>query len=130
MACRVAVPLLLVACGGQAAPGLPVRTCKVDFAVHPAATVREVAVVGDFNDWVPDGHRLARGDDGTFRGSFVVGPGRQPYRFRIDGDEVLDDANPLTLYGRDGRETMSEILSTSSLAGLRARRRFSSSGYM
>jgi glycosidase len=104
IACRVAIPLLLVACGGQAAPGLRVRTCKVDFAVHPAATVREVAVIGDFNGWVPDGHRLARGDDGTFRGSFVVGPGRQAYRFRIDGDEVLDDANPLTLYGRDGRE--------------------------
>ncbi|HNZ03003.1 MAG TPA: alpha-amylase family glycosyl hydrolase [Myxococcota bacterium] len=81
-----------------------IRTCEVAFKWGPAPAASQVAVVGEFNDWRPDGYALNRGSDGVFRGRFVVGPGRHAYRFLVDGEEVLDGSNPLTMYGRDGLE--------------------------
>lgn len=97
----------------SAAPSAPlhVRSCEVTFTFGPSPTAAEVAVIGEFNDWRPDMHRLARGQDGVFRGRFVIGPGRHAYRFLVDGHERLDDANPLTIFGRDGREHSARVQS-------------------
>lgn len=94
-----------IACDeGASGPDQHVRTCDVTFAWGPAPAADNVAVVGEFNDWRPDGYGLTRDSDGVFRGRFVVGPGRHAYRFLVDGEEMLDGANPLTIFGRDGLE--------------------------
>lgn len=101
----VATALLAAGCDEVPSDGdLHVRTCAVGFAYGPDPAATDVAVVGEFNDWQPGSHGLARSADGVFRGRFVVGPGRHAYRFLVDGEEVTDAANPLTIFGRDGRE--------------------------
>lgn len=84
-------------------PGQDQRTCEVAFKWGPTAAL-DVALVGEFNGWSPAGYELTRDSDGVFRGNFVIGSGRHAYRFLVDGEEVLDDANPLTIFGRDGFE--------------------------
>ena len=65
-----------------------------------------VYVVGDFNNWSPDSYELPLDETtGNRTGRFVIGPGRYAYRFlHDDGSETLDESNPLTIFGRDGRE--------------------------
>ncbi len=117
LAWSLAIPLVLLGCAAGSANGIPMRTCKVAFAVRPDAATQQVSVVGEFNDWNPDSMPLARGTDGTFRGSYAIGAGRHAYRFRIDGNEVLDDANPLTIFGRDGLEHSALVQEDCTLPG-------------
>lgn len=94
-----------IACDdGQSVPERQVRNCEVTFAWGPAPAASSVAVIGEFNDWNPDGYALSRNADGKFTGRFVVGPGRYAYRFLVDGADFLDGTNPLTIFGRDGLE--------------------------
>jgi len=102
-------------------PGTPepegqIRTCEVAFTWGPGPTATEVAVIGEFNDWRPDGCGLTREPDGVFRGRFVVGPGRWAYRFLVDGEEMLDGRNPLTIFGRDGLEHSALVQADCTLA--------------
>ena len=51
------------------------------------SAARAVSVVGSFNAWSPEAHRLER-DDGTWRGSVKLPPGRQVYMLWVDGKTV------------------------------------------
>ena len=57
----------------------------------PADVGTTVAVVGEFNDWSPDAHRMRREDD-AFTAVIPLMPGRA-YRFRylVDGERWLND---------------------------------------
>lgn len=62
--------------------------CKVTFTV-PAEEAKEVAVVGDFNNWSPEGSDLKKLKNGSFKGTFEL-PKESTYEFKylIDGDYV------------------------------------------
>jgi 1,4-alpha-glucan branching enzyme len=69
----------------------------VRFAVW-APNAREVAVVGDFNDWTTDAAPLApRGDSGVWEGVVPGARSGQAYKFRLrtPGDAWVDRADPL-----------------------------------
>jgi 1,4-alpha-glucan branching enzyme len=81
---------------------------KVTFKVTPDEGSSEVAVLGEFNDWNPESHKLARRKDGSFSGSASLESGKS-YRFRylVDGavwvnDEAADDYLPNRFGGQDG----------------------------
>ncbi|PIF00411.1 MAG: glycoside hydrolase [Maribacter sp.] len=62
--------------------------CKVSFTV-PAKEAKEVAVVGDFNNWDPKGSALKKLKNGTFKGTFDLPKGNAyEFRYLVDGDFV------------------------------------------
>lgn len=65
--------------------------CKVTFTV-PSGTAKKVAVVGDFNNWNPEGSALKRLKNGTFKGTFELPKGNTyEFRYLIDNTYVNDE---------------------------------------
>jgi hypothetical protein len=61
----------------------------------PGAT--SVSVVGSFNGWSPQNHRMQKRDDKTWEITLSLAPGRYAYRFLIDQKkQVLDPSTALT----------------------------------
>ena len=61
----------------------------------PAASA--VSVVGSFNGWSPETHRLQKQEDGLWELTMSLAPGRYSYRFLIDQKkQVLDPSTELT----------------------------------
>jgi len=83
----------------------PRLDCQATFRYEGKEDTQQVSVIGEFNDWRSEGWELARGESSaTFEGTFTIGGGRWAYRFLVDDEEILDPDNPLTVFGRDGRE--------------------------
>ena len=57
---------------------------EIEFSFY-APLASSVEVAGTFNGWNPSVFRLKRYDEGTWKGSFALKPGRYEYRFLIDG---------------------------------------------
>ena len=73
----------------------------------------EVAVVGSFNGWTPE--PLADPDgDGTQERTVALAPGTYAYRLVVDGEEVLDPANPETV--ADSAGVVSNVLTVAAAA--------------
>ena len=51
-------------------------------------------LAGEFNNWAPDADLMAKGEDGIFRITKKLSPGRYEYKFVIDGTWKEDPANP------------------------------------
>jgi len=66
--------------------------CKVTFTV-PADDAKEVAVVGDFNNWNAKKSALKKQKNGFFKGTFDL-PKENSYEFKyiVDGEYVNDSA--------------------------------------
>lgn len=78
-----------------AAYALPTRvTVRTPHTFSYAAEAGEVFVFGQFNDWSRSTDPLVQDDDGTFRTTLALDPGRYEYKFYVDGEEVLDPTNP------------------------------------
>lgn len=62
--------------------------CQVTFVIPESITEgsKKVAVVGDFNDWNSEMHRMKKTKDGKFKCSIELPTGRE-YQFRY----LLDD---------------------------------------
>ena len=66
-----------------AAPG----SVDIAFLLPADVGAGRVALCGDFNDWSPDATALERGDDGAWRVSVPLEPGRSyRYRYLLDGE--------------------------------------------
>ncbi len=68
---------------------------KVTFRLPPeaAAEARQVALVGDFNDWNPDATPMTRLKNGEHKVTLDLEPGREyGYRFLIDGQVWENDS--------------------------------------
>ena len=64
----------------------------VTFELPASVAADMVAVVGDFNDWSVDESPMKRTDDGSFRLSLALPPGRAyRYRYLIDGTRWEND---------------------------------------
>ena len=80
----------------QFRPGRPGARYSVKKTVKPvnfvcvAPNAKQVALVGDFNDWDPAALPLKRQPDGTWTGQVTLGHGHHHYQFLVDGKAVLD----------------------------------------
>lgn len=57
-------------------------------------SVGNVSVVGDFNRWDEKSHKMTPAGDGVFELFVRLPPGSHPYKFVVDGRQVLDPDNP------------------------------------
>jgi|SRR5437870_7066550 len=58
------------------------------FCIAPEA--KSVAVVGDFNEWLPHAHPMQRQADGSWHLQIELNHGHHHYHFLVDGKAVLD----------------------------------------
>jgi chromosome partitioning protein len=89
--------------GPETDSGPRATAAGIRFSIEmPSAT--EVALVGDFNGWLPGQcPLLRRGESGRFELTLPLGRGLYRYRFVVDGRETLDPDNPRRETGPDGR---------------------------
>jgi alpha-amylase/alpha-mannosidase (GH57 family) len=87
----------LSACTAGSAHAQP---ASVDGGVRfrlPAKNERSVSVVGDFNGWSRDDHRMQR-EGNEWVAIVRLRPGMQSYKFLVDGEQyVLDPGNPVAI---------------------------------
>ena len=58
--------------------------------LYLAPEAGQVHVIGDFNDWDPDGHPMKRQADGAWRLEIPLSHGHHHYLFLVDGRQMLD----------------------------------------
>jgi WD40 repeat protein len=59
-----------------------------------APEAKAVFVTGEFNHWSTTATPLQRGDDGRWSVNVSLPPGKHAYKFFVDGNWKLDEANP------------------------------------
>lgn len=59
-----------------------------------APAAREVFLGGSFNDFNGSENPMVRGRDGIWEITLSLPPGRHTYKFKVDGDWLLDPTNP------------------------------------
>lgn len=65
--------------------------CKVTFSV-PAKEAKQVAVVGNFNDWNTDAMALKKLKNGTFKGTVDLEKDNSyEFRYVVDGQYINDE---------------------------------------
>jgi chromosome partitioning protein len=83
--------------------GPRVTAAGIRFSIETLSAA-EVALVGDFNGWLPGQCPLLRREgSGRFELTLPLGRGLYRYRFVVDGRETLDPDNPRRETGPDGR---------------------------
>jgi hypothetical protein len=95
------------------APGTPRHAASARDTVHVvrfifvAAGASSVALVGDFNQWDVNAHRLRpAGGNGVWSASVTLTPGRHEYAFVIDGTRwVADPSAPAAIADEFGGES-------------------------
>jgi len=55
-----------------------------------APTAKHVSVIGDFNNWQPDGNPMHRRPDGSWIAQVPLHHGHHRYMFFVDGKTILD----------------------------------------
>jgi len=66
---------------------------KVTFELD-APFAGQVSLAGEFNDWSPDADPMEKGEDGIWRATIELDPGRYEYKFVVDGTWMEDPENP------------------------------------
>lgn len=62
----------------------------VDFTLSDVQA-KTVALSGEFNGWSVTDTPLERGDDGTWRATVALAPGRYQYKYVLDGERWVND---------------------------------------
>jgi chromosome partitioning protein len=89
--------------GPEADAGPRLTAAGIRFSIESSAA-GEVALVGDFNGWLPGQCPLVRREGGgRFELTLPLGRGLYRYRFVVDGRETLDHDNARRETGPDGR---------------------------
>jgi len=73
----------------------PSLTGNTTFQVNGFETARVVALAGTFNGWDPKALRFGR-ENGRWVCRIDLPPGKHLYKFVVDGEWILDPANPAT----------------------------------
>jgi len=71
------------------------------------AKAKTVYVAGQFNDWSATANPMKNDDAGIWSATVRLKPGKQPYKFVVDGDWRLDPTNPDS--ADDGSGNMNSI---------------------
>jgi len=67
-------------------------SCKVTFELENAGDAKQVALLGDFNEWNSSEHLMKRRKDGSFSITVSLKPGSEyKYRFLADGENWFND---------------------------------------
>jgi len=66
------------------------KTVKPVNFVCLAPQAKQVALVGDFNDWDPKAAPMKRQADGSWTAQVILGHGHHHYQFLVDGKATLD----------------------------------------
>ena len=67
-------------------------SCRVTFELPAGVQGASAAVCGDFNDWSPTAHVMAKRKDGRFSVTVPLASGRSyRYRFLVDGQRWEND---------------------------------------
>jgi len=69
-------------------------TIEVDFTYPGTKKGNDIYVMGYFNDWNRNSHKLSKGDDNNWHRKLYLKPGSYEYKFVADKSEVLDPMNP------------------------------------
>ena len=65
---------------------------RIEFVLElPQA--EQVILMGDFNQWNPKTHPMRRDENGVWRKTVMLYPGRYEYRFCADGEWISDPGN-------------------------------------
>lgn len=65
----------------------------IEFALK-APDAHAVSIAGDFNGWLADRDKMAKGKDGIWRKKIKLTHGRYEYQFVVDGNWWTDPDNP------------------------------------
>lgn len=63
---------------------------QITFVYMPAQPCKKVQLAGTFNNWSPDGDKMARQKDGSYRKRLTLPPGEHRYKFIVDDQWIHD----------------------------------------
>ena len=88
-----------------------IKRRRVDFELKmPEA--RQVILMADFNQWNPKTHPMRKEENGVWRKTVMIDPGRYEYRFWVDGEWYNDPVITLRCPNSFGSEnSIIEVLS-------------------
>lgn len=69
-----------------------------------APDARAVFIAGDFNGWLIDKDKMAKGEDGVWRMKIDLPHGKHEYQFVVDGNWWTDPENPNTTWNSFGTQ--------------------------
>jgi 1,4-alpha-glucan branching enzyme len=87
-----------------------VNSKKMNFSFQ-AAEAKEVILMGDFNNWDPDKHKMKKDKSGSWVKIVNLPPGKYEYKFLIDGVWKEDPHNQETCFNCFG--TLNSIVDLS-----------------
>jgi len=88
------VATAIIFCAVVGSPRLaPAAEVQAQFSLN-APDAKAVFVAGEFNHWSKTATPLQRGEDGKWRTTMPLPPGKHAYKFIVDGEWKVDDANP------------------------------------
>ena len=67
------------------------KTLSVSFALHKP-DAKGVLLCGEFNGWSPIATPMTRHNDGHWKTTVALAPGRYQYKFIVDGEWIPDPA--------------------------------------
>ena len=73
-----------------AKPTVP-KTLSVSFALH-RPDAKRVSLCGEFNGWSPTATPMKRHNDGIWKTTVALAPGRYQYKLIVDGEWIADPA--------------------------------------
>ncbi len=85
---------------GEAGPAAP-KTLSVSFALHKP-DAKQVSLCGEFNGWSPSATPMKRHDDGHWKTTVALAPGRYQYKLIVDGEWIADPAAEKTVSNEHG----------------------------
>jgi len=71
-----------------------VKRKSIEFAIEKP-NAHQVILLGDFNQWDPKTNPMRRDENGVWRETVMISPGRYEYRFWVDGKWYNDSLNTL-----------------------------------
>jgi 1,4-alpha-glucan branching enzyme len=68
------------------------RSCRVTFELTNPGHAEKAYLLGDFNEWNSEKHKMKQGKDGNFSLTVSLKPGNEyKYRFLVDGETWEND---------------------------------------
>lgn len=74
-------------------PEPKIKRKRITFSFN-ASGAKEVTLMGDFNSWKSDKHKMKKNSDGSWSRTLVLPPGQYEYKFLVDGKWKEDPQNP------------------------------------
>jgi 5'-AMP-activated protein kinase regulatory beta subunit len=74
---------------------------KITFTLI-APDAEEVFLVGDFNNWNEKKQPMKKDESGRWKKDIIVAPGRYEYKYLVDGQWKIDQANNEVIQNRFG----------------------------